>query len=109
MKTPTLFKPLEFTDWVDWGPITTMILGQSHTSGKLLYKGPDGQSECGIWRCTPGKWRCHVTRDEFCHFLAGRCTYGNFFDGNVPLQFRIVHGLPRPAARTLVQRQKPCV
>ena len=75
MKTPTLYKPLEFTDWVDWGPIATMILGQSHTSGKLLYKGPDGQSECGIWRCTPGKWRCHVTRDEFCHFLAGRCTY----------------------------------
>lgn len=24
---------------------------------------------------TPGKWDCHVTSDEFCHFLEGRCTY----------------------------------
>ncbi|MES0194529.1 cupin domain-containing protein [Mesorhizobium sp. C264A] len=28
-----------------------------------------------MWVCTPGKWHCHVTRDEFCHFLEGRCTY----------------------------------
>ena len=31
--------------------------------------------ESGLWVCTPGKWVCHVTRDEFCHFLEGRCTY----------------------------------
>ena len=52
-----------------------MIEGSSHTSGKLLHKGPHGRTECGIWRCTPGRWHCHVTRDEFCHFLAGRSTY----------------------------------
>ena len=75
MTTPFLRHPLEQTDLVDWGPVPTMIEGQSHTAGKLLYKGPDGRSESGIWRCTPGKWDCHVTRDEFCHFLAGRCTY----------------------------------
>ena len=59
----------------DWGIIPTMLAGQSHTSGRLLHVGAGGQLECGIWRCTPGKWSCHVTRDEFCHFLAGRCTY----------------------------------
>jgi uncharacterized cupin superfamily protein len=73
--TPFLRNPLAQTDLVDWGVIPTMIEGQSHTSGKLLYKGAEGRSECGIWRCTPGKWNCHVTRDEFCHFLAGRATY----------------------------------
>jgi uncharacterized protein len=75
MATPYLRNPLLNTDLVDWGVIPTMLEGVSHTSGKLLYKGPEGHSECGIWRCTPGKWFCHVTRDEFCHFIAGRCTY----------------------------------
>jgi uncharacterized cupin superfamily protein len=59
----------------DWGVIPTMIEGQSHTSGIVLHKGPEGQSETGIWICTPGYWNCHVTKDEFCHFLLGRCTY----------------------------------
>ena len=59
----------------DWGIIPTMIEGASHTSGVVLHKGDDGRSESGIWICTPGTWVCTVTRDEFCHFLAGRCTY----------------------------------
>lgn len=67
--------PLAQSNLVDWGLIPTMLDGASHTSGKLLYKGPQGRSESGIWRCTPGRWACHVTRDEYCHFLAGRSTY----------------------------------
>ena len=73
--TPLLRKPLEQTDLQDWGVIPTMIEGESRTSGLLIHKGQDGFSECGLWACTPGKWACHVTRDEFCHFLEGRCTY----------------------------------
>jgi hypothetical protein len=75
MVTPVLRNPLEQTALKDWGAIPTMVEGTSHTSGVVLHKGPEGQSECGIWVCTPGKWACHVARDEFCHFLAGRCTY----------------------------------
>jgi uncharacterized cupin superfamily protein len=75
MMTPIWNNPLALTDLVDWGVIPTMIEGESRTSGKLLHKGPEGRSECGLWICTPGKWECHVTRDEFCHFLEGRCTY----------------------------------
>lgn len=75
MGIPQLKHPLSHADLVDWGVVPTRLEGDSRTSGKLLYKGPDGRSECGIWRCTPGKWVCQVTRDEFCHFLAGRCTY----------------------------------
>ena len=73
--TPSLRDPLSEYNLVDWGVIPTMLEGASHTSGKLLHKGPGGRSESGIWRCTPGKWACHVTRDEFCHFLSGRSTY----------------------------------
>lgn len=75
MPTPILRSPLRQTDLIDWGIIPTMIEGRSLTSGKVLHKGADGRSECGIWRCTPGTWHCHVARDEFCHFLEGRCTY----------------------------------
>ncbi|MGI9414995.1 MAG: cupin domain-containing protein [Hyphomicrobiales bacterium] len=52
-----------------------MIEGESRVSGVLLHKGPDGSPETGVWICTPGYWECHVTRDELCHFLEGRCTY----------------------------------
>lgn len=72
---PLLRHPLAQQPLVDWGLIPTMLEGESRTSGKLLHKGPGGRSECGIWRCTPGRWNCHVTRDEYCHFLAGRSTY----------------------------------
>jgi hypothetical protein len=72
---PTLRNPKAVAELKDWGAVPTMIAGRSQTSGVLLHKGPQGRSECGIWVCTPGTWHCHVTRDEFCHFLEGRCTY----------------------------------
>ncbi len=59
----------------DWGDQPDMIEGRSRTSGVLLHKGPNGESESGIWICTPGYWHCHVIADEFCHFLEGRATY----------------------------------
>lgn len=73
---PHIIDPAQYPGpFKDWGAIPTMIEGQSHTSGIVLHKGPEGQSETGIWICTPGFWNCHVTKDEFCHFLLGRCTY----------------------------------
>lgn len=75
MTTPVMHDPLSVGELTDWGEIPSMIEGHSLTSGKLLHKGEDGRSECGIWLCTPGKWLCEVTRDEFCHFLEGSCTY----------------------------------
>lgn len=50
---------------------------ESRTSGFLIHKGEGGVPEAGVWICTPGFWRCHVERDEFCHFLSGRCTYAH--------------------------------
>ena len=72
---PTLPNPREVEDVIDWGIVPTMIEGESRTSGVLLNKGPNGECEIGLWICTPGTWECHVTRDEFCHFLEGHCTY----------------------------------
>jgi uncharacterized cupin superfamily protein len=72
---PSLPQSSVQTGLVDWGVIPDMLEGSSHTSGILIHKGPDGQSECGLWVCTPGVWNCHVTSDEFCHFVEGRCTY----------------------------------
>jgi uncharacterized protein len=77
MTTPVLRRPatIPSASLKDWGPIPTMIEGVSRTSGLLLHRDPGGENETGIWQCTPGLWRCEVTRDEFCHFLSGACTY----------------------------------
>jgi uncharacterized protein len=72
---PQLRGPLTAGPLKDWGPIPTMIEGQSTTAGILLHKGPGGRCETGIWTCSPGYWNCHVTSDEYCHFIAGHCTY----------------------------------
>lgn len=74
-KTPVLHDVQTVPAEKDWGVIPTMIEGQSRTSGILLSRDADGRAESGIWICTPGFWNCHVTKDEFCHFLSGRCTY----------------------------------
>jgi uncharacterized cupin superfamily protein len=73
--SPVLRRPESCATPADWGPVPTMIEGRSMTSGRLLHKGPGGSSETGIWVCTAGYWNCHVTRDEYCHFLSGRATY----------------------------------
>jgi uncharacterized cupin superfamily protein len=73
--TPYLEAVSSRTDLVDWGVQSDAIEGVSHSSGRLLFKGPNNSPETGLWICTPGKWFCHVTSDEFCHFLEGRCTY----------------------------------
>ena len=63
------------TDLVDWGPQANALEGASHSTGKMIHKGPDNRPETGIWVCTPGRWRLEIPRDEFCHFVAGRATY----------------------------------
>ena len=77
MKTPVLRDPCTITDVVDWGAVPTMIEGESRPSGVLLHRHADGSAETGIWICTPGYWNCHVTADEFCHFLEGSATYAH--------------------------------
>lgn len=31
--------------------------------------------ETGVWECSPGRWRRQIVQQEFCHFIAGRCTF----------------------------------
>ncbi len=72
MPTPVMQSPLKLTELVDWGVIPTMIEGRSRTPrASCCHKGRKGGRNAGWWVCTPGKWNCHVTRDEFCHFLEG--------------------------------------
>lgn len=73
--TPVLRDVKNIPAQKEWGAIPTMIEGVSETSGILLSRESDGRCETGIWICTPGTWNCHVTSDEYCHFLSGRCTY----------------------------------
>ena len=71
----------EQTQLVEWGAIAPPAGDRgdrartSRTRGVLLYGGAGNYPEAGLWECTPGAWQCRVARDEFCHFLAGRCVY----------------------------------
>lgn len=72
---PHIHDATRFDDLVDWGPQPDAISGASHSTGRLVHKGPDNKPETGIWVCTPGRWRLSVPRDEFCHFVTGRARY----------------------------------
>jgi uncharacterized cupin superfamily protein len=77
-RTPVLRQALNAGPLTEWGAVSTMIEGQSRTAGILMSKeSPESgrRAESGIWTCTPGVWRCGVSRDEYCHFIAGRSTY----------------------------------
>jgi uncharacterized protein len=72
---PHLYQASTRSDLIDWGVQPNALEGTSHSSGRLVHKGPDNRPECGIWVCTPGRWRLTIPRDELCHFVAGRASY----------------------------------
>lgn len=72
---PHIHAATTYDDLVDWGPQPDSLAGASHSTGRLLHKGPDNSPETGIWVCTPGTWRLTLPRDEFCHFVAGHAIY----------------------------------
>jgi uncharacterized protein len=72
---PHLYDASTRIDLIDWGVQPDALEGTSHSSGRLVHKGPDNRPECGIWVCTPGRWRLSIPRDELCHFVAGSATY----------------------------------
>ncbi|RWP95668.1 cupin domain-containing protein [Mesorhizobium sp.] len=72
---PHLHQASTRTDLIDWGAQPDPLEGASHSTGRLVHKGPSNQPESGIWVCTPGRWRLAIPRDELCHFVAGRATY----------------------------------
>lgn len=58
--TPYLEAVSSRTDLVDWGVQSDAIEGVSHSSGRLLFKGPNNSPETGLWVCTPGRWRLSI-------------------------------------------------
>lgn len=72
---PHIHNASSYNELVDWGEQPDRLAGASHSSGRLLHKGPNHQPEAGLWVCTPGTWRLSIPRDEFCHFVAGRAVY----------------------------------
>ena len=51
--------------------------------------------EAGIWECSPGRWRRQVREQEFCHFIAGRCTFTP--DGGEPIAINAGDAMLLPA------------
>ncbi|MGG2397866.1 cupin domain-containing protein [Pseudomonas sp. SH1-B] len=51
--------------------------------------------ETGVWECTPGRWRRQIVQQEFCHFIAGRCTFTP--DGGETMEIAAGDALMMPA------------
>lgn len=47
----------------------SQVRSMSHPSPSAL------GTRCGVWECTPGRWRRQITQAEFCHFLEGDCRF----------------------------------
>ena len=60
----------------DWGKVGKP-LGEpvSALRGVTIDEDEGAGYSCGIWECSPGRWRRQVTRAEFCQFLSGRCSF----------------------------------
>ena len=59
-------------DLADRGPANQP---QGEPVARIRSKSLHEQPNCGVWECSPGKWRRAVTQAEFSHFVAGRCRF----------------------------------
>jgi uncharacterized protein len=51
--------------------------------------------DCGVWECTPGKFRRTIPNAEFAHFVAGRCVFHP--DQGEPVEIRAGDAVYMPA------------
>jgi uncharacterized cupin superfamily protein len=58
----------------------------SHVQSKSIASTASPGTRAGLWECSPGRWRRQVTQAEFCHVLAGECTF--FPDQGAPIEIR---------------------
>ena len=73
-------------------------LGQPLAMIRSLGVERDDGVEAGIWECSPGRWRRQVVQQEFCHFIAGTCTFTP--DGGEAIEIRAGDALVFPANTT---------
>lgn len=60
----------------DWGPVVEPLgTPIAHLRGRAAFEDKAGAPDVGIWECSPGRWRRQVKSAEFCHFIAGHCTF----------------------------------
>ena len=59
-------------DLADRGPANQP---QGEPVARIRSKSLHEQPNCGVWECSPGKWRRAVTQAEFSHFVAGICRF----------------------------------
>jgi uncharacterized cupin superfamily protein len=60
-------------DLEDWGPLAEATGAPMQTRGVQLWAG-DGDTESGIWECTPGPSAWHLEQHEMVVILSGRMT-----------------------------------
>lgn len=66
----------------DWGPLEEATGEEMTTSGLTLWQ--EGDSEVGVWQCTPGPSYWKLETHEFVHIVAGKMTVTP--DGGLPTE-----------------------
>ncbi|MBV8783977.1 MAG: cupin domain-containing protein [Gammaproteobacteria bacterium] len=70
----------------------------SEPAAQLRGRAAREKPDCGVWECSPGRWRRQVKSAEFCHFVAGRCTFTP--DGGTPIALQAGDAAYFPANTT---------
>ncbi len=81
----------------DETPVAVPLGEPRAVTRSLAVERADGV-ETGVWECTPGRWRRQIVQQEFCHFIAGRCTFTP--DGGEPIAIGAGDALMMPANTT---------
>nr|WP_288358491.1 cupin domain-containing protein [uncultured Pseudomonas sp.] len=95
--TITHFRDTASASLDDHNPVAVPLSEPAAITSVTCVERDDGV-ETGIWECTPGRWRRQIVQQEFCHFIAGRCTF--IPDVGEPIEIKAGDALMLPANTT---------
>ena len=88
------FKNTAHTTLTDHTPVAVPLGEPISITSTHDVEHADGVA-AGILECTPGRWRRQIAQQEFCHFIAGRCTFTP--DGGEPIAINAGDAMLLPA------------
>ncbi|MFO1090448.1 MAG: cupin domain-containing protein [Hyphomicrobiales bacterium] len=77
------------------GPLTAPAKPVSDPPPKIRSLDKGENPDCGVWECTPGKFRRTIPNAEFAHFVKGRCVFHP--DGGAPVEIKAGDSVYMPA------------
>jgi uncharacterized cupin superfamily protein len=77
------------------GPLTAPAKPVSDPPPQIRSLDKGENPDCGVWECTPGKFRRTIPNAEFAHFVKGRCVFHP--DDGAPVEIKAGDSVYMPA------------